>query len=175
MSESAERLTIAFTGPESSGKTSLSKTVAAHFSADWYAEYAREYLLENGTEYDFAAIETIARKQEEIRTSNAENRITVYDTEATVLYVWSQFKYNTCSAFVEELVRDQQIDHYFLCSPEGIPWEEDPLREHPNHRNQLFEVYRTELEKQKRSFTILTGSFSERKKKAIQLIENILP
>ena len=39
-------LKIVVFGPESSGKTTLSKKLAAHYNALWIEEYAREYLQE---------------------------------------------------------------------------------------------------------------------------------
>lgn len=164
---------IAFTGPESSGKTSISKAVANLFDATWYSEYAREYLLQNDGKYNFDDLEKIARKQEEIRTVKTDTTFSIYDTEATVFYIWSHFNYKKCAPYIQKLYDNQQIDHYFLCSPEGIPWEEDPLREHPMQREELFDLYLKELKKQYRPFTILTGNSIERKRTALLQIEKI--
>lgn len=164
---------ITFTGPESSGKTSISKAVAAHFDAQWFPEHARKYLMERDGEYDFEDIEQIAIEQEKNRNSMEKSGIKIYDTEATVLYIWSIFKYKKAAPKVKSLMEEQRFMHFFLCSPEGISWEEDPLRESPNHRAELFELYLEELHKQKVDFTILEGSFEERKGKAIEIIEEI--
>ena len=37
-------------GPESTGKTTLAKQLAAHFKSDWVPEYAREYLQQKWDE-----------------------------------------------------------------------------------------------------------------------------
>ena len=34
---------------------------------------------------------------------------------------------------------------YLLCKPD-IPWESDPLRENPNDRIKLFDIYKMELD-----------------------------
>ena len=60
-----------------------------------------------------------------------------------------------------------------MCSPEDIPWEEDPLRESPNQREELFELYLAELKNLKADFTILKGNFEDRKEKAISIIEEM--
>lgn len=70
-------------------------------------------------------------------------------------------------------MENQHFNHYFLCSPEGIPWEEDPLRESPNHRAELFDLYLAELQKQEVDFTILKGDFNSRCEQAISIIEEI--
>jgi len=166
-------LKITFTGPESSGKTSLSQAIAEHFDAQWFPEYAREYLLERKGKYSFEDIEQIGVKQNIIRSQNEKQGIKIYDTENTVLYIWSMFKYKKHAPKIKSLLDNQRFDHYFLCSPEGIPWEEDPLRESPTQREELFDLYLAELRRQKVDFTILRGSFEERKDKAIAIIEEI--
>lgn len=164
---------ITFTGPESSGKTSVSKAISEHFDAKWYSEYARTYLLERDGKYEFNDIEKIAIQQELLRKESHEGNLGVYDTENIVLYIWSTFKFNKCAPKVQSLMETQQFDHYFLCSPEGIPWEDDPLRESPNDREELFELYLFQLQKMHVNFTVLEGNFQQRREKAIQTIERL--
>jgi nicotinamide riboside kinase len=45
------------------------------------------------------------------------------------------------------ILKKQKFNHYFLCKPD-IPWEEDPLRENSENRDELFEIYLQELKKQ---------------------------
>jgi nicotinamide riboside kinase len=59
---------------------------------------------------------------------------------------------------------------YLLCSPEGIAWETDPLREHPNDRERLFAVYEKELIQHGKSYKILRGGISER----FEYVKNVL-
>lgn len=162
---------IAFTGPESSGKTSLSQAVAHYFKAQWFPEHARDYLLDKNGKYDFSDIEIIALEQEKTRKENEKQGLKIYDTENSVLYIWSTFKYGKCAETIKKLLENQQFDHYFLCSPDGIPWEEDPLRESPNQRMELYELYFNQLQKQKVEFTVLKGDFDERLKMVIPIIE----
>lgn len=164
---------ITFTGPESSGKTSVSKAIAAHFDAIWFPETARSYLLERKGKYHFSDIENIALHQEQQRQAKLDKSMGVYDTENIVLYIWSMFKYNKCAAKVKSLMENQVFDHYFLCSPEGIPWEEDPLRESPNQREELFELYLEQLQKLQVDFTVLNGSFQERVEVVIRTIKGL--
>ena len=156
---------ITFTGPESSGKTSISKAIAEHFDAQWFPEHARAYLIGRDGKYELHHIEQIALNQDMIRQAEEKRGMKIYDTENTVLYIWSTFKYQKCAESVISLMENQRFSHYFLCSPEGIPWEEDPLRENPNQREELFDLYLTELKKQNVDFTILEGDFEERKKR----------
>ena len=54
---------IVIIGPESTGKSTLCEQLAAHYKTIWCAEYAREYLLEHGTNYSFDDLLTIAKGQ----------------------------------------------------------------------------------------------------------------
>ena len=44
--EPSDVLKVVIFGPESTGKTTLAKDLAAHYKAPWVPEYAREYLQE---------------------------------------------------------------------------------------------------------------------------------
>jgi len=54
---------IVIIGPESTGKTTLCEQLATHYQTLWCPEYAREYLLKNGTDYSFDDLLTIAKGQ----------------------------------------------------------------------------------------------------------------
>jgi len=54
---------IVVIGPESTGKSTLCQQLAAHYNTLWCPEYAREYLLEHGTNYTYDDLLTIAKGQ----------------------------------------------------------------------------------------------------------------
>lgn len=166
---------IYFTGPESSGKSSVSKAVAEKIQAHWYPEFARRYLLERKGKYDFDDIAIIARLQHQERLKFATSKsFQIYDTGDLVLYIWSMFKYQKCESEIIESLQNQQDNYFFLCSPEGISWEDDPLREHPFQREELFRLFQNELEQRCLDYTILMGSEEERIHQVIERLENLL-
>ncbi len=164
---------IAFTGPESSGKTSISQAVATKLDAQWFPEYAREYLIERENQYDFEDIAKIALLQEENRTARSKEGLKIYDTEGLVLFVWSVFKYQKCSPEVENILYNQSFEHYFICSPKGVPWEYDPLREHPSQREELMEAYLHKMDEMQLPYTILEGTLKERTDLAVEIIRKL--
>lgn len=54
---------IVIIGPESTGKSTLCDQLSKHYNTLWCPEYAREYLLKNGTDYSFDDLLTIAKGQ----------------------------------------------------------------------------------------------------------------
>ena len=54
---------ITIVGAESSGKTTLTRNLAAHFGCPWIPEYAREFLPTLGRPYDEYDLEIIAERQ----------------------------------------------------------------------------------------------------------------
>jgi len=54
---------IAVIGPESTGKSTICKQLAAHYNTLWCPEYAREYLVKNGTAYTYEDLLEIAKGQ----------------------------------------------------------------------------------------------------------------
>ena len=54
---------IVIIGPESTGKSTLCKQLAEHYKTLWCPEFAREYLLNHGKNYDFEDLFTIAKGQ----------------------------------------------------------------------------------------------------------------
>jgi len=165
---------IAITGPESTGKTTLSRDLAKAFDTIWIPEFAREYLVKKGGDYDFEDIEIIAREQEISWNRANNNELVFFDTEFTVLKIWSEIKFGKVSSYIIDSLENQKFDHYFICDPKGVEWEEDPLREHPERREEFFELYLRVMNSNSRSFTILSGDWDERLKKAISVVKQLL-
>jgi nicotinamide riboside kinase len=75
---------IVIIGPESTGKSTLCSQLAVHYGTIWVREYAREYLLEHGTDYSYEDLLKIAQGQirleeiasDEIRVTNDEWGVT---------------------------------------------------------------------------------------------------
>jgi len=165
---------IALIGPESSGKTTLCKTLAQHFNGYWTSEYARDYLTNTSGIYDISDLDIMAQDQFDLWEQVPNNEICFYDTEMINYKVWSIDKYNICSKLILSLVDSQHFDLYLLCRPD-IPYEIDLLREFPNieKRNSLFDLYEEELLKYNFNYNILNGNYNSRTEKAISFIESI--
>lgn len=165
---------IAITGPESSGKTTIAKMLAAHFETVWVAEYARFYLNNLHRPYMESDLLEIAKGQiamEEQHASKA-NQFLFCDTDLTVIKIWSEVKYGHCDPWILEQIETVKYDLHLLCAPD-FAWESDPLRENPDNREMLYNLYVKELEQQKVNFIVLRGNKSERLQTAFDCLSLI--
>ena len=165
-------LKIAFTGPESTGKTSLSMLVAETFKGVYIPEFSRSFLEKRDGFYEEQDLDTIAIGQCKAleNVSITGNHLLVCDTDMTVMKVWSQFKYGRVSPVIEQLYQEESFNHLFLCDTD-IPWIEDPLREHPESRDELFALYLEMIQTKTKNFTIVKGSLEERLIQVRQVLE----
>ena len=83
--------TICLHGPESTGKSTLSAPLAAHFDTLWVPEYGRAHCELYGTDLDDAGLVTIARTQSAMTQAALPwcNRRLVVDTDALTTAAWS--------------------------------------------------------------------------------------
>lgn len=163
---------VAVTGPESSGKTTLSKELCQAFSVAYIPEYAREYLEKTEGKYDQNDLDQIAEGQLALFRKHTGN-VLIADTDLTVLKVWSEVKYGKISDHIIEIDQKFHFDLYLLCLPD-IPWEPDPLRENQDDRRQLLEHYRNALLEKGSLVIEISGTREERIQKAIEAIRALM-
>ncbi len=84
-----------------------------------------------------------------------------------------EHKYGFCDPWIDAQLRIRPYDLYLLCNID-MPWEDDPLREHPNEREVLFEKYVLALEAMNAKYAIISGKGAERLNNAIAASETVL-
>lgn len=165
---------IAITGPESTGKSTLSARLASHYQTVWVPEYARGYLAQLNRPYTIDDLLRIAKGQVESEKTllKKASQVLFSDTELIVTKVWSEHAFGTCPAWILQGIEQQRYDLYLLTGID-IPWQPDPQREHPHLREYFYQLYRRELQERNLNFVEIWGNESERLNKAIQAVEAI--
>jgi NadR type nicotinamide-nucleotide adenylyltransferase len=163
---------VAITGPESTGKSSLARELAQVFHTVWVPEYAREYLLRLNRPYEEGDIRAIALGQlnTEEKLVHQASQMLFCDTDFLVTWIWSVVKYGRSDPWIENKLVDHRYDLYLLCNID-LPWEFDPLREHPDKRLMLFDLYHQELIKRGFPFAVVSGEGAARTAMAVELVK----
>ena len=165
-------LKIAITGPESTGKTALAKQLADHYKTVWVPEYSRNYLKRTNGLYSEKDLLSILEGQieNENKLVTKANNYLFCDTDPLVIWIWSKVKFKKVDQRIEEVLKNHKYDFYLLTHPD-LPWEKDDLRESEGKLNELFEMYLKKLTELGHPYAIVTGSGSDRLKRAIEAIE----
>ncbi|MDH3323790.1 MAG: ATP-binding protein [Flavobacteriaceae bacterium] len=176
----ANLVKVVLFGPESTGKTTLSKLLARHYNTVWVREYAREYLQDKWNnerktceDKDLIPI-AIGQMKLENELSEKADKILICDTDLLETKVYSEEYYG---GFVHpELnaaAKENQYDLYLLTYID-TPWEEDDLRDRPEQRQEMFEAFENALKKYNRPYITLKGGVKNRLDKSIKAIDEIL-
>jgi NadR type nicotinamide-nucleotide adenylyltransferase len=190
---------VVIIGPESTGKSTLCEMLAQHFNTQWCPEFAREYLLTNGTEYSFddllaiakgqlaleeefvqmAGADTPVNREDDLSTFQPINfsthQLLFIDTDQYVMKVWCEYVFNECHSWILRRIAERPYDLYLLCKPD-LPWTQDALREYPDEkpRQELYHMFRDLLIQQPIPWVEVKGSYEERFEQARQAVAQML-
>lgn len=180
--EPSNIIKIVLFGPESTGKTTLSKLLANHYKTEWVPEYAREY-LQNKWDLEQKTCEAndlipiaIGQIKLENELSKKTNKLLICDTDILETMVYSQTYYgNFVDPILEKAAVANTYNLYLLTSID-IPWEKDDLRDRPDpaQRQQMFNAFENALIVHNRPYILLTGDTISRFKKVVKIIDKLL-
>jgi NadR type nicotinamide-nucleotide adenylyltransferase len=167
---------ILILGPESTGKSTLAEKLAQHYAEPWVPEAAREYLEILDRPYTYEDLLQIGKQQMQLEDemAGAAKNYLFCDTDLRVIQVWSQHRFGKVDPWVLEEIARRTYDLILLCAPD-LPWQEDPLREHPEleMRQQFFDVYQQLTQKSGFPWTLISGGTGERLSIAIPAVDSL--
>lgn len=167
-------VSIVVSGPESTGKSTLTLQLARHFECVGVPEYARDYCGRLQRQCNTGDIETIGRRQIGIfkKLARTENLIFL-DTFLEITKVWIQEVHQYCPVWLNDALNCNKPTLALLCTPD-LTWEPDPLRQNQFNREYLFTCYKSELEYYNIPWREISGYGSQRTELAIDHVKDFL-
>lgn len=133
---------VLFTGPESSGKSTLAHWAANRWGGTYVPEYARLHIQNLDFPYVLDDLLFIANQQLKLEEmAQAKGGFVFYDTSLLVIHIWMMEKYGVSlwdHGFDPGHL--ESFDLICLCRPD-FPWVVDFQRENPHDRDRLFKIY----------------------------------
>jgi len=165
---------IAITGPESTGKSTLAKQLAATFDGHWVPEIARAYLNQISLPYTKDDLEKIAHLQIDAfeKATRAPHAYLFADTELLVIKIWYEHAFGECPEWFMKAYKEQDFSLYLLTDID-LSWKPDPLREHPHKRKYFFNLFVDELKTMGRPYNIISGKGNMRLQRAVAYIRGL--
>jgi nicotinamide riboside kinase len=156
-------LKIVITGPESVGKSTLTKELADYYSAPFIGELACTYISKLNRPYTKDDVLEIAHLQIEAEKEIVKSNPSIYflDTDLIITKVWLEHVYGDCPAWIDEELTNNKADFHLLCYYD-LPWVKDPVRENPDLRPYLFDRYETIIRSLGIDYGIVKGSGDNR-------------
>ncbi len=166
-----ETTKVLITGPESTGKSTIATFIANHWGGTLIPEYARTYLKERGPSYVQADLLQIAKQHyKQIENEEKESIKLVLDTYLINIKIWSEYKYDNCDPWITTEVQKLSFDYIFLTQPD-VPWSYDPLRENEFSREEIFILYKEQLDRLKLEYILLESDEKLREEQVSSILK----
>ncbi len=168
---------VAIMGAESTGTTTLARSLAVLYDTVWVEEYGREYWIEKvrrgkedvWTEDEFVHIAQEQARREDLAARTA-NRVLFCDTDAFATSLWFERYLGRRSAKVEAVSAGRGYDLTFLTGAE-IPFVQDGWRDGEHIRTDMHRRFVERLEEEGRPYVLLEGSLERRLAEAKEAID----
>jgi NadR type nicotinamide-nucleotide adenylyltransferase len=149
---------ICLFGPESTGKTTLARQLAAHFATCHVPEYGRIYTDRFGTACTADDLVAIARGHTASTAAALQHarRYLFLDTDPLLTALWAEMLLGKRVPALDAF-RDH-ADLYLLCDID-IPWVDDGSRYFQDmaSRGRFFDICRRELDERSLPFAVISG------------------
>ncbi|GAA2453869.1 AAA family ATPase [Streptomyces macrosporus] len=189
---------VVVVGAESTGTTTLARALAEHYRsrggvwADtrWVPEYGRRHSEEKYARlraekpdarleelvWESGEFELIAERQlaDEDAAARVGSPVLFCDTDALATTVWHERYVGGRSRAVEAIAARGGHHLWLLTDHEGVPFEDDGLRDGEHLRAWMTDRFRTELSRRGLPHLVLTGPHEERLRTAVAAVDGLL-
>lgn len=170
---------IVIMGPESTGKSVLTKKLAEYYGVDYVEEYGRTYTetIKSAKDLEKEDFYTIATRHNSMLLDthvDTTNKCLFVDTEALTTRIFGEmYLDNYKDARIDEIINYQWFDLYLVMDIDVL-WVDDGTRDFPNERLNHFNRIISELDKLGKKYVIIKGDYDERFALAKKEVDKIL-
>jgi NadR type nicotinamide-nucleotide adenylyltransferase len=167
-------------GVESSGTTTLARSLAQHYRTVWVPEYGRCYW--EGRQYspdpeiwDSYEFVEIAKKQAVIEDHIATraNKVVICDTDPLATCIWHKRYVGSEHPTIEQIADSRRCDLYILTQPD-FGFLQDGTRESEHLRMTMHQWFVEVLQKKGKRYITVGGTHDLRMSQAIRAIDSVL-
>jgi NadR type nicotinamide-nucleotide adenylyltransferase len=170
---SADLPSVCVFGPESTGKTTLAKALAAHFGTVWVPEFGRYYCEVFGNQCDANDLRAIVVGQAVLVAAARRKAVglVILDTDAVMTAIWSNVLLGHRPVDLDQV--DKPADLYLLTDID-VPFEPDTIRYFPEPatRTEFLNRCRGELLRRDLPFVEISGDREERLRRSVDAIRH---
>jgi NadR type nicotinamide-nucleotide adenylyltransferase len=171
---------LCVTGPESTGKTTLSRRLAEWVRTEWVPEASRVYAERVRRELLWSDVGPIAREHialveaGEALARTGGSRAIVLDTDLVSTMVYSRHYYAAAAPrWVARAERKRRAGLYLLCDVD-VPWVPDGIRDRPTDRAPMFARFHAALRRRRSEMVIISGDWDTRWETARSAVASLL-
>ena len=171
---------VVINGPESTGKTTLTKQLAEYFNTEYVPEFARDYLQEKwDLKKEICSKEdllVIVKEQLNLENelSSKANKVLLLDTNIITTVNWSITHFDGfCDPWIIRQTEFLEYDHYLITNID-FPWVKDDLRDRPNERENMLSSLINQHDIRGLKYSIISGVKDVRKSQSIDIIKNLI-
>lgn len=160
-------------GPESTGKSTLTRRLAQRYHTAFVPEVAREMLITNDFTVDDIIAIGLAHDQRIEQQSAIANRLLFCDTDVITTQIYSRHYLGVVPDILYALERKTTYALYILLDID-VPWIADGLRDLGHRRDEMLQVFRQELDQRGIPYLTVSGDFERRERVVVEAVDALL-
>jgi HTH-type transcriptional repressor of NAD biosynthesis genes len=143
----------------------------------YHTEYVPEVAKEMITSNNFTAedIVRIGRAQTDriLQKAAIANQVLFCDTDVVTTAIYSEVYLGMAPKVLADFEQEVRFDQYFLFDID-VAWVPDGLRDLGGKRVEMFDRFKSELERRRIPYILVSGSYEDRERKVIQVVDALL-
>ncbi len=148
-------------GPESVGKSTLSRQLATFYDTQFVHEVARDVVTSN--DFDINDIIKIGHAQQQAihHKTLIANKLLFCDTDLITTQIYSEYYLQQIPPVLYDLEKACNFDQYFLLNID-VPWVADGLRDLGHKRQEMYQIFKQALLNRNINFIDVSGDWQTR-------------